>query len=73
MAAECEAGWRALTVEGKLEFSAVGILTAILNPLAQEGISILSVSTFDTDYVLVRSTKLEAAKRVLRQTFELIE
>jgi hypothetical protein len=70
---ECEAGWRAFTVEGKLEFSAIGILAAILNPLAQAGISILSISTFDTDYVLVRTAKLEAAKAALRQNFELIE
>ena len=58
----CEAGWRAFTVEGKLEFSAVGVLAAILNPLAEAGISILSISTFDTDYVLVRTAILEAGK-----------
>ncbi len=70
---ECQAGWRAFKVEGKLEFSAVGILAAILDPLAQAGISILSISTFDTDYVLVRTSMVEAAKDVLRRTFELIE
>jgi len=70
---ECEAGWRAFKVEGKLEFSAIGILAAILDPLAQAGISILSISTFDTDYVLVRISMVEAAKDVLRRTFELIE
>lgn len=70
---ECEAGWRAFTVEGKLEFSAIGILAAILNPLAEAGISILSISTFDTDYVLVRTAILERAKAVLRRHFELID
>jgi hypothetical protein len=69
----CEAGWRAFTVEGKLEFSAIGVLAAILNPLAAAGISILSISTFDTDYVLVRSTVLEEAKAALRRHFELEE
>src|SRR5208282_3928755 len=49
----CEAGWRAFGVEGKLDFSAVGILSAILSPLAGAGISIFAISTFDTDYILV--------------------
>jgi hypothetical protein len=69
----CEAGWRAFTVEGKLEFSAIGILAAIVTPLAEAGISILSISTFNTDYVLVRSALLQAATAVLRRHFELIE
>jgi uncharacterized protein len=70
---QCEAGWRAFTVEGKLEFSAIGVLAAILNPLADAGISILSISTFDTDYVLVRTAVLEKAKAVLGRHFELID
>ncbi len=68
-AVHCEPGWRAFTVEGKLEFSAVGVLSAILNPLAKAGISILSISTFDTDYVLVRAAILEAAMAALRGNF----
>ncbi len=72
-ALRCEPGWRVFTVVGKLEFSAVGILSAILNPLAEAGISILSVSTFDTDYVLVRVAMLEAARAALRENFALIE
>ena len=51
----------------------MGVLSAILNPLAEAGISILSLSTFDTDYVLVRAAVLEAAKTALRQSFALIE
>jgi hypothetical protein len=70
---KCEDGWRAFTVEGKLEFSAIGVLAAILNPLAEAGISIFSISTFDTDYVLVRSGVLEKAKAALRRHFEVVE
>jgi uncharacterized protein len=70
---KCEAGWRAFTVEGQLEFSAVGVLSAILIPLAEAGINILSISTFDTDYVLVRAAMLEAAKIALRENFGLVE
>jgi uncharacterized protein len=68
-----EAGWRAFTVEGKLEFSAIGVLAAILNPLAEAGISILSISTFNTDYVLVRTGVLEKATVALRRHFEVVE
>ena len=73
VAVPSEPGWRAFTVEGKLEFSAVGVLSAILNPLAEAGISILSLSTFDTDYVLVRVAMLAAARAALRENFALIE
>ena len=69
----CEPGWRAFTVVEKLEFSAVGVLVAILNPLAEAGISILSLSTFDTDYVLVRVAMLEAARAALGENFALTE
>ena len=69
----CEAGWRAFRVEGKQDFSEVGILSSILSPLASAGISIFSISTFDTDYILVRAGVLEKARSVLRQHFELLE
>jgi hypothetical protein len=68
-----EAGWRALRVEDKIEFSAVGILSSILVPLAAAAISILSISTFDTDYILVRAANLEKAKTVLAQHFHIVE
>jgi hypothetical protein len=69
----CEAGWRAFRVEGKLELSAVGILAAVLRPLAQAGISIFAISTYDTDYILVRGDVLEKARSTLREHFELLE
>jgi len=69
----CEAGWRAFVVEGKQDFSAVGILSSILNPLATAGISIFSISTFDTDYILVRTSVLEKASGVLREHFQMLK
>jgi hypothetical protein len=69
----CEAGWRAFGVEGKQDFSAVGILSSILSPLAGAGISIFSISTFDTDYILVRTGVLEKASSVLREHFQLLK
>jgi uncharacterized protein len=70
---DCEPGWRAFQVEGKLAFSATGILASILNPLADADISIFAISTFDTDYVLVRAAMLEPARAVLGEHFALIE
>lgn len=53
-AEKVEAGWRAIKVEGTLDFALTGILSNILKPLAQAKISIFAMSTFDTDYILVR-------------------
>ncbi len=69
---DCEPNWRAFRVESKLEFSAVGILASILNPLAAAGINILSISTFDTDYILVPAAKLSQALAALSPHFEII-
>ena len=69
----CEAGWRAFRVEGKQDFSAVGILSSIVSPLASAGISIFSISTFNTDYILVRAEGVEKARSVLRRHFQLLE
>jgi hypothetical protein len=69
----CEAGWRAFRVQGKQDFSAVGILSSILSPLATASISIFSISTFDTDYILVRADVLETATTVLSQHFQVLE
>ena len=61
-----EQGWRMLGVEGILDFSLTGILASILNPLAGVKISIFAVSTFDTDYVLVKKNDLDQACESLR-------
>ncbi len=65
----CETAFRAFAVEGALDFSATGILSSLLNPLADAGISIFSISTFDTDYILVRNASLQAAMSALREKF----
>ena len=49
-----EDGWRALRVSGVLEFSLVGILASLSGVLAQAGISIFAISTYNTDYLLVK-------------------
>jgi hypothetical protein len=62
-----ERGWRALEVAGPLDFALTGVLAAIAVPLARADVSIFAVSTFDTDYVLVRADRLAAAVRALRE------
>lgn len=59
--AHVEAPWRALKVAGPLDFSMVGVVASLTQPLATAGISALVVATFDTDYVLVRAEELDRA------------
>ena len=61
-----EGGWNALAVVGPLAFEDVGLLSALAAPLARAGLSIFVISTFDTDYLLVRAEKLDEAIGVLR-------
>jgi hypothetical protein len=63
----CEPGWRALAVKGPLDFGLTGILASIAAPLAEAGISIFAISTFDTDYVLVKAERLDDAVEALRR------
>lgn len=62
---EREDGWRAFRVVGSMDFSLVGILADISGVLASRNISIFAVSTFDTDYVLVKAKNLRAAVNAL--------
>ena len=52
----CERGWRCFRVAGTLDFSLIGVLAALTVPLANAGGSVFALSTFDTDYLLVRET-----------------
>ena len=57
---ETERGWRILKMEGSFDLSLIGILAGVANVLKASGISLFVVSTFDTDYVLVKKEKLGA-------------
>jgi hypothetical protein len=61
-----ERGFRCLKVEGPLPFDLVGLAAKITSPLADAQISLMFVSTFDTDYVLVKDEKIAAAIKGLR-------
>jgi hypothetical protein len=58
---QCERNYRAVRVRGPLPLNLVGVLAAIADPLADAGLSIFAISTFDTDYVLVKAHDLQAA------------
>jgi hypothetical protein len=60
-----ESGWIALKLQGPFPFSMTGVLSSFLQPLAEAQISIFAISTFDTDYVLVKREQLNAALAAL--------
>ncbi|MDC3416663.1 ACT domain-containing protein [Aquibacillus salsiterrae] len=62
---EVENDWNCIKVEGILDFGLTGILASLANPLAENKISIFAISTFNTDYLLIKSHSIEKAKVVL--------
>ena len=64
---KAERGWRMIQAQGPLDPTMVGVLVAIASPLAQAGVSIYALSTYDTDYVLVKEEALERAVHALGQ------
>jgi hypothetical protein len=60
-----EGGWRILKCEGPLDFALTGIMASIAEPLADAGVSIFPLATYDTDYVLVKDSQLDVARRAL--------
>ena len=65
---QAERGWRCLRVSGKLDFSMVGVIAGLTTALADVGISIFVVSSYDTDFVLLREADLEGAMGALAGT-----
>ncbi len=58
--------WACFWLHGPFDFDETGILAALLNPLAKAGVGIFAVSTYDTDYILVKQANTELAIRVWR-------
>jgi uncharacterized protein len=63
--ARVEDGWRALKLEGPIPFEEVGVLSALAGALAGAGLSLFALSTFHTDYILVKERDLAAALEAL--------
>jgi hypothetical protein len=62
---EADSGWRALKVQGPLPLTEIGVIAALSAPLAEAGIPVFVISTFDTDYLLIKEANLSSAVRVL--------
>jgi len=60
-----EKGWRCFSLEGPIPFETTGVLAALAKPLADAGIGIFVVSTFDTDYLLVADRNADKARWTL--------
>lgn len=58
-------GWKAFKAEGPLNLSMTGVIAMLTGPLADAGISVFTLSTYDTDYLLVKSESFEEAVKVL--------
>lgn len=71
---QCEKDWRILKVEGPLDFSLVGILSSISGLMAQEQISIFALSTYDTDYILVKDNDIDSAiNALIKNNYDVIK
>jgi len=68
-----ETNWRAFKIQGPLGFTLTGIVSSISKPLADAKISILYVSTYETDYIFVEEKNLKRAKEILKNSFNLKE
>jgi hypothetical protein len=62
-----EAGWRAFRVAGKLPFDMVGVLAGIAGILAEAGISVFAVSTYDTDYIFMKDKDFAKGMQALQE------
>ena len=58
-------GWRGFRIRGTLDFSLIGVLSKLSGILAAEGIGIFAVSTYNTDYILVKSENFDRALSAL--------
>ena len=63
---QADGPWRAIKIHGPFAFDQTGVLASFLNPLANVSIGIFAASTFDTDYILVKSENLERAIQALQ-------
>jgi hypothetical protein len=66
-------GRRALGIQGTIDFSTIGVIAGLTVPLAEAGVSVFVVSTFDTDWVLLQEPELAKSIAVLRAAGHVVE
>jgi hypothetical protein len=64
--AKCEGPWTCFKLEGPFPFSLTGVLASFIDPLAERGVPIFAISTFDTDYILVKEEHVSTARQTLQ-------
>jgi uncharacterized protein len=64
--AKCEGPWTCFKLQGPFPFSQTGVLASFIDPLAEHGVPIFAIATFDTDYVLVKEEHAPTARQVLK-------
>ena len=62
----CDGPWRMLAVRGPLDFALTGVMASLATPLADAAVSLFAISTYDTDYLLVRADNLDRAIEALK-------
>jgi len=68
---KADRNWRMIKVSGPLDFALTGVLAALLNPLADAGIAIFALSTFETDYLLLKEENLDRAIGILGRKYSI--
>lgn len=63
---QCEHGWKAFRIQGTLDFSLIGVLAKITTLLADNDISIFAISTYNTDYVLIKKESYQKSLQILQ-------
>ncbi|MDO5011004.1 MAG: ACT domain-containing protein [Intestinibacter bartlettii] len=66
-------GWTGFRIEGVLDFSLIGIISKLSTILAENKIGIFTISTYDTDYILVKKDSIEDTKEALRENGYIID
>ena len=65
---EAERNWRMVRIKGPLDFSMTGVLASLVSPLSDAGIAVFAISTYDTDYLLVKADRIDRALEILELT-----
>ena len=65
---KAERNWCMLGIKGPLDFSMTGVLASLLVPLSDAGIAVFAISTYDTDYLLVKTDRFKEARKILERT-----
>ena len=65
---QAERGWQLIKLKGPIEFSMTGVLASLVRPLSEANIPLFAISTYDTDYLLVKNAYMSQAVKILKRT-----